>query len=741
MAAEIDAEEPSPRSRWFRKLAMILGIVTALLVIIYFVATSSAFLKGVVLPRAGQSLHAEITVQDASISPFSRVTLRKLEVKTTGAEPLITVEEVRARYDLLAILRGNIQVRELTLVSPDIRIVQESDGKSNLDPLWSAEEKTPRPKSKQALQLGLQNINLKNGHILLQKRDKSGSVQSTEFSNLDLSLDRLQNGQSGKVSLGTLLRFARTVPAGAKGTNDLLEAKVAGSFDFSLDPQLLPKDIKGSARLELARTEGGYADLRGLSAVLLAEMTPTEMRQVALRFERGGERLGQLVVSGPFDIGKAEGRLKLEVQSINRQVLNLFSTAYGWDFGTSTLNASSVVDLSRNWKLIVLSGNLNGQQLSLTRKQQSTPALDLAVEYQAQVNLDEQTAVVQKLDMLGKRNGKELLTASLDKPMNITWAPRARGFTESNFRLALKQLDLSEWATMLGTNNLLGRVDLKLNVLAQRDAKQLTTKLSTAIEDFAAQFGTNRIEHAFLKFDAENFLDDFRLGDLRSFSFEILHGGKPLIRSNGSANYDLSRKQATGQFTSETVLPALLQQVPVPGARAASGVLTVSSAFTHKEGKEVATGAIALNDYTGTYGDYQFEHFQGVFDYNFDLTGEVLQLYRATMSMRQGFESGGSFDVIGRINLTNKAAQLTFKAMELNQNALRPFLAPWLGDKKLVSISLNGSGSASYDPSGDSSLQGEFNAANWVVHDPRQTLPSTPLSVRLQVAWQVPQAG
>src|SRR5437868_14363273 len=101
MATEIEAEEPSQGSHWFRKLIIILASVLALLAIVYFVVTSTAFLKGVILPRAGQSLHADITVQDASISPFSHVTLRKLSVKTTGAEPLITAEEVRARYDLL----------------------------------------------------------------------------------------------------------------------------------------------------------------------------------------------------------------------------------------------------------------------------------------------------------------------------------------------------------------------------------------------------------------------------------------------------------------------------------------------------------------------------------------------------------------------------------------------------------------------------------------------------------------
>ncbi|MCI0534993.1 MAG: AsmA family protein, partial [Verrucomicrobiales bacterium] len=729
----IEAEEPSPGSRWVRKLAMVLGILLVLLVISYFVVASTAFLKGVILPRTGQSLHADITVQDADISPFSHVTLRKLVVKTTGAEPLITADEVRARYDLLAILRGHIRVHEVTLVSPEVRVVQEPDGQSNLDPLLKKAEKTAPSPAKPPSHLDIQNINLRNGRVLLQKRDKSGSVQSTELANLELSLDRLQNGQSGKASLGAVLRFGEAASPGANGTSNLLEAKAAGSFDFSIDAQLLPKDIKGETHLDFNRTEGVYAELRGLSAALVAEVTPTEIRQLALRFERGGQRLGQLLVSGPFDIGKAQARLKAEVQSIDRQVLNLFSAAQGWDFGTSTLNATSVVDLSRDWKLIVLNGNVNGQQLSLAHKGQSTPPLDLGVEFQTQVNLDDQTAVVQKLNVLGKRNEKELLTASLDRPMNVTWAPRARGFTESNFRLALQQLSLGEWGVLLGTNVPAGQVDLQLNVLAQKDAKQLTTKLSAAIQDLTAQLGSNRLERASVKLDAENVLEDFRMGNLRSFSFKVQQEGKPLASGSGSANYDLSRKQATGQLTAETGMPALLQQVRIPDARASSGNLKLSSAFAYKEDKQEATGAVALSDFTGAYGDYQFEHFQGVLDYSLDLTGQRLQLHRATLSVRRGFENGGSLNLTGKIDLTNRAAQLTFKAVDLNQNALQPFLAPSFGDKRLISLSLNGNGSASYDPSGDSALTGEFNLANWVVQDPQQSLPQTPLSARLQV--------
>src|SRR5205823_6297473 len=142
MANPTESSQPVKRRRWARTLLIIAGALFVLLFVFYFVATSAAFLKGVILPRVSKAVGAEVTVGDASLSPFSRVVLRQLKVRTTGAEPLLQADEVRLRYSLWSIIRGNIKVDEVTLDSPTIQIVQNADGTSNLDPLLGKEEKT-----------------------------------------------------------------------------------------------------------------------------------------------------------------------------------------------------------------------------------------------------------------------------------------------------------------------------------------------------------------------------------------------------------------------------------------------------------------------------------------------------------------------------------------------------------------------------------------------------------------------
>ncbi len=139
------ARKPRRLLRW---LGIIFGALIVLLVVGYFVGTSGWFLKSVILPKVGAGMNAKVTVDDASISPFSAVTLRNLRVETKGAEPLVTAQEVRARYSLMDIIKGNINVSEVALVRPVVTLVTYPDGTSNLDPVTKGEKKKEEPNEK-----------------------------------------------------------------------------------------------------------------------------------------------------------------------------------------------------------------------------------------------------------------------------------------------------------------------------------------------------------------------------------------------------------------------------------------------------------------------------------------------------------------------------------------------------------------------------------------------------------------
>src|SRR5437868_3034566 len=104
--ADVKSSEgkPAPRKRgaWLRVLLWVAGVIVLLLVVVYFVATSSAFLQKQILPRVSDSLNADVTVSAAEIHPFSHVVLRDVKVvprnQPTNSPPLLTAPEVNATY-------------------------------------------------------------------------------------------------------------------------------------------------------------------------------------------------------------------------------------------------------------------------------------------------------------------------------------------------------------------------------------------------------------------------------------------------------------------------------------------------------------------------------------------------------------------------------------------------------------------------------------------------------------------
>ena len=289
-----------------RKLGLALAGLVLLLVVLYFVVSSGAFLKALHSPASGQGDEHGHYGGRRLAQPLSQLTLDKLKVQAPGAEPLLTAEQVRVRYRLFSILGGNYVVDELTLSSPIIQVVKEANGNSNLDPLTKKVARLPPvPGSESPLRLAVRNLAIKDGTLVSTEKAADGGDEADRIRPTSTSRSTgVENGQSGKATLGSALKMEQRVAPGKGGTNDFMEGKVEGGFDFKLDEKLLPQTVSGKATLALPRAEGAYTDLAGLGAVLQAEMSPTEVKQLALRFERAaGPWAGPGERSGGFSQG------------------------------------------------------------------------------------------------------------------------------------------------------------------------------------------------------------------------------------------------------------------------------------------------------------------------------------------------------------------------------------------------------------------------------------------------------
>jgi len=671
MTDTIVSNTPAPKKRrgWLRVIAWVFGILVALLVVVYFVATSGAFFKGVILPRVSKAMNAQVTVGDASISPFSQVVLKDLKVQTTGAEPLVTAAEVRLRYSLMDIIRGNIHVDEVTLASPTVSLIQNADGSSNLDPIMKSQEAKPgeqKPAAKapgaKPLQIDLKKFTLTDATIRRVKNYANGTHDVCELSHVNVTLEDLKNGQTSKLALGADINVQQT--------NATLQAKLAGNFTLGLTADLKPGAINGSTRLDVTKAEGALADAVAFGTELSVEVTPTDIKGVALRFKKGETSLGELRVSGPFDMAKLEGRLNIELSGIDKQLLNQAGAKSGMDFGGTTISSTNQIELAKGGQVITASGRLDVSKFQLTRTNQTTPQLDLRTDYNVTVDRTQSTAVLRALTLTGTQNGAALMKAELANPMQIGWGSANNAVGDSTLTLAVSSLNLADWKPFVGDAAPAGIVNVKARLLSQQGGKQLTFDFDSGIDHLTVNAGSNHITEAAITLQASGKATDLKQFNLTSYKLEVARQNQTLVSVSGAGTYDTVSEAADMQVAAKAVLAPLIQALAQPDMSVSSGTVDLKVHLTQKQKTQAVTGTLALADFTGRFGKNEIRKLGTAADFDVGKTPQQIQIRKATAKLTQGATAAGSFDLSGTCDPETKTTDMQVAV----QLALAPLL-------------------------------------------------------------------
>ena len=280
------------------------GIVVALLVgltILVKVLISPELVKKTVLPKISDAINRQVSLGDVSVSIFSGIRLHDLVVQDReGSEPFLKADAIRLEYRFWPLLRKRVEIEQIRLESPLVRVVRNGDASFSFSDLLVKKQKPAQPvepKAKDPIDLSVSEVVVSDGRVIFDDRKGLGGkpyqieITAIQFAAQQISLDgefpiSLQAALPGEMQFdlsGTVAKVSSgpTVALGAKLiTKDLV--KLAAGLPPSLGEKIKKFDLAGGLELNL-KLAGGVKQPKEL-------LQGGELTLNAVQLSAGGQR-------------------------------------------------------------------------------------------------------------------------------------------------------------------------------------------------------------------------------------------------------------------------------------------------------------------------------------------------------------------------------------------------------------------------------------------------------------------
>lgn len=294
-------------------LAVILVLV-GLAAILVKILISPEMVKKTVLPKISERIERQVTLGDAEVSIFSGIRLRDLVIQEKdGSGPFLKAGAIRLNYRFWPLLAGRVEVNEVLLESPLMKIVRYPDGSFNFSDLKKEKPKTEEPKEKKALHLAVSKAGFSGGKIIYEDRKGiNGQAFTTEITAIGLAASDIALDGEFPVQLDAVFSG---ISISLKGK----AAKVGTAPAVTADLALVAKDLAAMAKglplpiaEKLARTAlAGGADIRlklaGEAKQPKQLLQGGEIKLTELQFNAGKMRPS---LSGAIILGKDSAESK-----------------------------------------------------------------------------------------------------------------------------------------------------------------------------------------------------------------------------------------------------------------------------------------------------------------------------------------------------------------------------------------------------------------------------------------------
>ncbi len=682
--ANPDVDVPILSRRRRRALA---GAMALLGVLVLFLAWTQTgwFARSVILQRLEDMHDIRVEADTFRLSGWRTLIGRSVEVRDDSDRVVFKSRELECQFSLLEFLSGARRLDALKLNGAEW-FRHETARSSRPWNVWLTESRFEGASGGARLlpRWELRDVSMADSRVRFTW--DAYPEASVEVGSLALASERLVVDEEANLEVAAEIQLV----AGDNRVTIPLE----GQIGVNLSGSGIPQFLSGGVSFGFQEASGYLAHLDGASGRLDLAMDQGEVKDSGVELTKGGESLGAIRVSGPFDSRRNEGRLRVTGTGIDRHWLNVIGAIRQIDFRESRLQWDSTLDWSVGGTVFSARGKVKATDLEMVSSGGQTPVSDVEADYAFQHNFETQSLLLQKCRFGAVHGEEEWLSGVLDSPVILSWGSSRPGIKEPTFRLQLKEVDLAQWGPLLSQPAIDGVLSVSFDATVRRDGRLITSDVTGSISKLPITYGGDSfLTH--LSFDCSAKLEELKRVNLVNIRYELFPDGQApesrfgagptILSGDGAFSFQFDDLNYSVQLASRGDLPSLTDRGWVPGLELSQGNFDLLVRIQANElDTEVFCNTI-LADVTGRYQNVELE------DYRFEIKcdGAVNErrvlVNSVSLDSRRNYNEAGSVSLTGNYDLQTKASKFQLRTVGLNRHWFRPFaheygdLAVWEG--------------------------------------------------------------
>ncbi|MBN2640123.1 MAG: hypothetical protein JXR78_00575 [Victivallales bacterium] len=443
----------SIKRRRLKKLSIIFAGSVAMLLILYFILTSSVVLKSIVLPMAGKQLGAPVHAQDINFSLFSSTLEIKYLTVGDSAAPLLSSRRAYVKCAFLS-LPGSIIIDTLELDNTSVKLHRSADGKWNLPLLNISKEsdvpaaKTPAPADAETKPVSAKpspppHIEIKK--LVISKlsvgiQDQlGGKTENFQLDDFNLNISNIVPSGNAKVEFDGKLELKQ---------GDLLleDGQFAGTGLIDLSKELMPELFKLKQSLTISR---GYALGQALDRTRLDNVVEFtfdgnnfNIREISLNEYKADKLSAQMDFDASGTVEPLDIKFQLNAPLIPEAFLDMVEFLSGASgLGYAQLDIAGRLGWSNQTLSAVASVDLKHHEAG--KEEVLIPEFQFSLNEDVKLDMKNKTMSIKALKAELSEEESRGIKLSLSKPFSYNWSePDKAPDVYPSINLTLNQLRL-----------------------------------------------------------------------------------------------------------------------------------------------------------------------------------------------------------------------------------------------------------------------------------------------------------